>query len=124
MRPAQANVYAPRTRLWLYDHETATVREVPIDLPELAPGDPPRTITIEALAGQRVVPQHQAPDGYQVRAHDRGNTGIVGDIFGMSRRDRAISVAKGGRVLSIPVPQPHEYGTPQFVGWVIDGGER
>lgn len=121
VRPVPANSHAPRTTLWRYDHEAETVREIDIDLPALAPGDLPQTITIDTLAG-RVLAQQDAPDGYELRSRDSGDTGIVGEIFGMRRYDRALSIAKGGRVVTIPVPSSDAYRTPQFVGWIVGAG--
>ena len=124
VRPVVGNIHPPRTILWLFDHETSSVREIPVDLPELAASDPARTVTIDALAGRRVLAQPEAPDGYAVRSRNSHSPGIIGELFGIRRYERAISIAKSGRVVSIAPPPPDEYRTPAFIGWVVDGRER
>lgn len=125
VRPVPRDAHQPRPELWLFDHETMTVREIPIAVPELAEGDPPRTIAIEALAGRRVQTSPEAPDGYEVRSADRSSPGIAGELFGMRRYDRQLSIARGGRVVPIELPPRRDSWTaPGFIGWLVNGQER
>lgn len=121
VRPAARDAHPPRPALWLFDHETMTVREIAIVVPDLTEGDPPRTTEIDALAGRRVVAQLRAPDGYEVRRRDASSPGIAGELFGMRRYDRGISIANRGRVVSIDLPPGQESWAPVFIGWLVDG---
>lgn len=124
-RPVPRDAHPPRLALWLFEHETMNVREIPVAVPDMAAGDPPRTVDIEALAGRRVITELRAPDGYEIRPHDDSNPGIVGELFGMRRYDRNLSIANRGRVVSIETPpRPDSWTTPNFLGWIVDGGER
>ena len=119
------DTHVPRVRLWRFDHATLSVREVPLDIPTLAGGaDQARTVVIEALRGQRIVTDAEAPDGYQVRRPDGGGPGVIGDIFGMRRYGQPAAIVNRGRVVPIDIPTPNRYEAPAFVGWVVDGGGR
>src|SRR5262245_60235885 len=49
--PIPPNVYAEPSALLLFDHETMSVREIPLELPtRMDEGEPPRTIVVEALS--------------------------------------------------------------------------
>jgi len=123
VRHALENTHPPRTMLWIFEHETLTTREVEFSVPELAAGDPPRVIDVGAVAGRRILTQPRAPDGYEVRKGDQSSPGIAGELFGMRRYDRRLSISKNGRVVSIDLPQ-QEWTTPSFVGWVVSDEAR
>lgn len=124
-RPQDPNVGVPYSQRWsllLFDHETMQVREVPVDLPtSLADGES-RTVVVEALAGRYVTSDTEAPDGYRVTSLSTGGGGgIVGELFGMSRRyRRGIAIGKSGRTIELDLPAPHgeSYGTVVTIGWV------
>ena len=122
VRPTVENSYPSRASLWLFDHATASLREIAVDVPELAAGDPPRTFPVAALDGRRVLAQTTSPDGYELRSRSHNSPGLIGDLFGMGRYKEAISIAKDGRVIPIALPPPHEHQMPSLVGWVVDGG--
>jgi len=124
VRGLPATAYAQSVALFLFDHRTQEVRQVPFDLPEPPPeGAPPKTVTIEALAGRRVIAQAQAPDGYQLQSRDRRGPGLVGELFGMGRYHHQLSLVKDGRAVSIELPPPYEFRyhpEPYAVGWIVD----
>jgi hypothetical protein len=125
LRPTSSNAYPQRSALWLFDHRTMTVHQVPIDLPgQLADSDLPKTIVVDALENRRILDQSKSPDGYEVRHPGYRNSGLVGDLFGMGRHERAISLVSRGRVIPIDLPVPYEYQSPVFVGWLADEGTR
>jgi hypothetical protein len=121
-RPAPANGFAMRSGLFLFDHTTMGVREIPVDLPDnLVEGDPPRTIIVDALAGREVFAQAKAPDGYQLESRSQRGPGIVGELFGMNRYDSEASLVNKGRVIPIVLPAPFQniYSSPaSAVGWL------
>jgi hypothetical protein len=123
-RAAGEHAYPARTVLWLFDHTTLRVREIPLEVPEIAPGDPPRTFAVAALERVRVQTQPTAPDGYELRSQSHGSPGLIGDLFGMRRYRGTVSLANNGRVIPIALPPPHEHETPSLVGWVVEGGGR
>jgi hypothetical protein len=125
VRPVSPNTYSSLPALWLFDHKTMTIRQVPVDLPDrMSEGEAPRTIVVGALAGRRVLAQSRAPDGYEIKTRQSsGGSGLIGDIFGMRRYDTGVSLVCRGRVIRVPVPPPAEYQTPMYaVGWVVDEG--
>ena len=123
VRPAPANIYNQPWTLFLFEHETMTVREVPIDLPRsLAEGES-RTLVVEALAGRRVVTDAVAPDGYELVMRSSGSGGLVGDLFGMGRYRQEIGLMNGGRLVPLDLPAPYSSpysATAYAVGWVVD----
>lgn len=134
VRPMPPNVYGTQARLFLFDHATMNVREIPVELPEhledLKEGDPPRTRRVAALAGRRVLDQARAPDGYQLENRGTGGSGIVGDLFGMHRYGAESSLVNHGRVVPIKLPTAFNemsYPPATFVGWLAPesaGGQR
>ena len=115
-----------RWTLFLFDHDTMQrPRDSRRSTSDLAEGDPPRTIVIDALAGRRVIAQTKAPDGYELETRRHRGPGIVGDLFGMNRYDQSASLVNRGRVVPIALPSPYEYQSPvHAVGWVVDAGAR
>jgi hypothetical protein len=113
--------------LLLFDHQSLTVREIPLDLPaSLEPNEPYRTVIIEALKDRRVIDQIRAPDGYEFQAgRSRGGPGMIGALFGMNGYDRRASLVNNGRTVPITLPSPDQYyGTVAAVGWVTQSGQR
>jgi hypothetical protein len=117
--------WGSRARLFLFDHTTMSAQEIPVLLPEplegLKEGDPPRTRTVEALAGRRVLDQLKAPDGYRLENRGSGGAGIVGELFGMHRYASDASLVNRGRVIAIKLPLPTEdiyYAPASFLGWL------
>jgi hypothetical protein len=117
--PTPRHTSSQRPVLYLFDHATAAVREVPLDLPaRLDEGESPRTIPVEALADRRAVEGPHAPDGYMFEIRSRGGTGLVGEIFGMGRYDNGAAIVNRGRVLTIPIPPSSHYSV-RPVGWLL-----
>jgi hypothetical protein len=125
--PTPPNVYVEPSALLLFDHETMSVREIPLELPtRMDEGEPPRTIVVEALSDRRVSPQAAAPDGYALQNRTGGSPGLVGDIFGMGSYRQTAALVNGGRVVQIALPAPYRdpYQSPVYhVGWVLEEGQ-
>jgi hypothetical protein len=126
VRPLAANAYPQRSILFLFDHRTLTLREVPVELPALVgEGDAATTAVVSALAGRRVVAEMHAPDGYRLEWRARRGPGLVGELFGMHRYDQNVVLANRGRVIALALPAPHQYLAPVYaVGWLADEGGR
>jgi hypothetical protein len=122
IRPVPANNYGQRARLFLFDHATMNVSEIPIELPDnLVEGDPPRTTVVDALAGRQVIAPVTAPDGYQLESRNQRGPGIVGELFGMHRYDMPVALMNKGRVIPIVLPPQFQniYLSPAYaVGWL------
>ena len=125
--PTPPNIYAEPSALLLFDHNTMSVREIPLELPtRMEEGEPPRTIVVEALSGRRVSPQAAAPDGYALQNRTGGSPGLVGDIFGMGSYRQTAALVNGGRVVRLTLPAPFRdpYQSPVYhVGWVLEEGQ-
>jgi hypothetical protein len=107
--------------LYLFDHATATVREVAVQLPaQLDEGEASRLVPVEALADRRILEGPHAPDGYMFEVRSRGGSGLVGEIFGMGRYDNGAAIVNRGRVITIPLPRPYAYSV-RPVGWIAPG---
>jgi len=115
------DTYSPRWSLFLFDHETGKVREIPVKLPESVPEGEVRTISIEELASATVRADATAPDGYEMTFRTSGRSGLVGDLFGMNGYRQSVVLANRGRILPLLLPPPYQtpYGSSvQAVGWV------
>jgi hypothetical protein len=116
-RPPAPNNAPLRQTLYLFDHATLDVREVPVAVPgDLVEGES-RTVPVDALAARTVVAQTRAPDGYEFHLRTSSSPGIVGDIFGMRRYDQNGSIRNGGRVIPITIPGNSSYSVTA-VGWL------
>jgi hypothetical protein len=113
----------PIPRLFLFDHETLTARELSVDVPSPAEGDEQVAVPIRELAGRRLLAGPRSPDGYEFETGQRRGAGIVGELFGMNRYPR-LSLAKDGRTVPITLPSnEHWYGVTA-VGWIVEDGAR
>ena len=123
--PAAAGAYPEIPKLFLFDHKTMNVREVPVDLPAIASeGDPVATVTISALAGRRVLAQTKAPDGYTLNTPSYSSPGLFGGLFGMGSHGEKISLVNKGRVIAITFPSPQYGYSVSAVGWLTNEGSR
>jgi hypothetical protein len=118
-RVVPENTYPPGWKLFLFDHESMTTREIPVHIPEIAEGDPPRTFVVEALVDRRVIDQTRAPDGYELTSASGRSPGLVGELFGMRRYDRSASIVNRGRIVPLRLPVPYQYYLPvTSIGWL------
>jgi hypothetical protein len=124
VRGLPAETYAQVPRLYLVEHDTRNVREVPYDVPmTLGPNDAPVTISID-LKGRNVIADSKSPDGYELRTQSSGSTGIAGDIFGMRSYRHEAALVKSGRVEEISLPVGTSSYSIAAVGWVLNDGAR
>ena len=121
--PSTAYPHVPK--LFLVDHQTMSAREIPVDLPtNLTELDPAVIVPVKALAERRVLADTKAPDGYELETRTRRGTGLVGDVFGMSRYDERVALVNKGRVVGISFPAYHYGYGVSAVGWVLNEGSR
>jgi hypothetical protein len=126
VRPAPPNSYQAASPLFLFDHTTMNVREIPVDLPaEVSENDPPQTIVVRALSGRRVVADAKAPDGYAFEHRSRSGPGVVSEVFGMNRYDTTAALVNKGRVVPIELPVRFRFPSSAYaVGWVLEETSR
>jgi hypothetical protein len=119
-----SNTYVPPLpKLYVFDHTTQSVREIPFDVPDVGENDQPVTVPVPALARHRVMTDARAPDGYELQSRTRHGGGIVGDLFGMRSYDDRVALVKGARVVPIELPA-RQYGySPSAVGWIVEDGQ-
>jgi hypothetical protein len=116
------NRYEQQWAVFVFDHLTLNLREIPVNLPDNLPeGGPPQTVVVDVIAGRRILEQAKAPDGYELRRDRNQGAGLVGDLFGMRRYDPAAALVNKGRVIPIPLPAGYEYLSPvDDIGWLTD----
>jgi hypothetical protein len=126
VRQAPPNSYHPQSALFLFDHRTMSVQEIPVDLPtDLSEKDPPRTIVVTALSGRRIVADAKAPDGYAFENRSSGGPGLVGEVFGMSRYEATAALVNRGRVVRLQLPAKFRYPASMYaVGWILEDTAR
>lgn len=108
-------------RLFLFEHDSQSVREITVTLPGAADDfDDGDYVELPGLESRTVSTSRTAPDGYQVYGPDyRG-----GDFFPFYRRrgSSVLTLSKSGAV--IDVPQVGASGTyyynATFLGWLLD----
>ena len=122
---ARARIYrnqgAQITKLFLLDHTTSNLREIPISIPDQAETFEDGTeIRIPELETMRLDPSLKAPDGYEFRGPDYRGGGLVPELLGMRLRRQA-TITRGGAVIPLPLDPPHY--SVHFLGWVVPSGE-
>jgi len=123
--PAAAGAYPQIPKLFLFDHKTMNVSEVPVDLPAIrSEADPVATVAVTALAGRRVLAQTKAPDGYALDTPGYSSPGLFGGLFGMGSHGERISLVNKGRVIAIAFPSPQYGYSVSAVGWLTNEGSR
>jgi hypothetical protein len=125
-KPAERNSYARVPVLFLYDHQTQLVREIPLQLPAgIGEGDAPQVVPVDAAGGRTINPAASAPDGYGLEADPYRNPGLLGDLFGMRHYDPRVFLVKDGRRVQVTLPAPYDRQSEVYlVGWVTQGGGR
>ncbi len=110
--------YAPRARLFLYEHLSGDVREISLPLPETAEAAAAGVVVEIAEFSNEVIDSHRvAPDGYELIDPRRGSGGPLGLFYRGNRRGLAIS--KNGATVAVPPGNGfNPYGV-RFVGWIV-----
>jgi hypothetical protein len=123
VRPVAANMYPTRSTLFLFDHKTMKATQIAVQVPSLKEGDSDQTFLVPELAALHVSSGSVAPDGYELKHQSDGGSGLVGDIFGMSRYHRNAALVNRGRVIPVDLPSPYETYSPIYIlGWVTPDG--
>ena len=117
--------YRNTPRLYLFDHDTLTTREIHFDLPankdSFEDGD---EVDVPALQDAAILTDRVAPDGYELRGNGYVRDNLVTALFG-GRRHRNFSVHKSGAVFDIPNPGTNNYYyNLTFLGWLADANDR
>jgi len=121
VRGVPQGTYLQTWKLFLFDHESQEVREVPVVVPrEMPPDAPAQMVALPSLEGRRILAQAEAPDGYRYDAGTNRAPGIVGELFGMNRYQARITLTRSGRVIPVPLPPAYPSYSIEPLGWVAD----
>lgn len=109
-------------RIYFYDHATASVRDIPIPLPEdveqLKDGT---EIVIPELATLKISTAYRAPDGYEFQGYANGDSGLMTGLFGGNRARNGVTIAKDGAIVRVRLPVANDwYSNIGFLGWVVE----
>jgi hypothetical protein len=109
-------------RIYIFDHATASVRDIPIPLGEDIDQLPDGTeIVVPALANLKISTALFAPDGYEFRGYANGGAGLMTGLFGSNRSRNGASIAKDGAIVQIRLPVANDwYSDIRFLGWVVE----
>lgn len=109
-------------RIYIFDHATASVRDIPIPLPEdidqLKDGT---EIVVPGLTDLRISAAFRAPDGYEFHGYANGGAGLMTGLFGGNRTRNGVTITKDGAIVRIRLPVAHDwYSDIRFLGWVVE----
>ena len=122
VRPLATEQYQNKPLLFLVDHRTQDVRQLPLTLRETPP-ETPETTVFDPVPGRTLLEGSKAPDGYTLEQRPYHSTGILGDLFGMHSYQYGMVLMNRGRVIPVALPDP--YDSPvYFVAWVSNGETR
>lgn len=112
-----APYYGTVPRIYLWNHETQSVRELTLDLPQSETFANGTEAVVPELVGVRLSADSVAPDGYVFAS--RGNdSGVFGMFF--SRNEPRSVLEKDGAVQRLELPNEAPYWGVQFLGWVVE----
>ncbi len=107
-------------KLMAYDGKTETVRELSLDIAQIAEAASNGEVLLEQTKNMRIDPSSTSPDGYVLEGPNYGGTGLVGGIFGGGYRNGGFRLKKGSVGYKVPdAQQNYYYNQLQFVGWVV-----
>ncbi len=109
-------------RIYMFDHVTASVRDIPIplseDIDQLQDGT---EIVVPALTNLKISTAFRAPDGYEFRGYANGGAGLMTELFGSNRNRNGVTIAKDGAIVPIRLPVENDwYSDVRFLGWVVE----
>jgi hypothetical protein len=112
-----APYYGTVPRIYLWDHETQSVRELTLDLPQSETFANGTEAVVPELVGTRLSAAAVAPDGYVFTT-----TGYDNGVFGLffDRNGPRWVLEKDGAVQRLDLPNEAPYWGVQFLGWVVE----
>ena len=112
--------YAPRTRLFLYEHLSGNVREISLpSLPETVENAKAGVVLEVAEFSDQVIDSRRvAPDGYELVERSAGGGGLTG-LFFRRRYRRGLAISKNGAVVEVPPFTDLNWYNSRFLGWIV-----
>ena len=109
-------------RIYIFDHATASVRDIPIPLPDDIDQMKDGTeIVIPGLTNLKISAAFRAPDGYEFQGFANGGAGLMTGLFVGNRTRNGVTIAKDGAIVRIRLPVANDwYSDIRFLGWVVE----
>ena len=115
---AEPDKYAPRARLYLYEHGSGNIREISLPLPETAEAaEAGVVVEVPEFSNQIIDTSRVTPDGYEFVEPGRGSSGPLGLFYRGGWRGLAIS--KSGAVVTVPSGDGFNCYGARFLGWIV-----
>jgi len=105
------------SRLYRYEHESKTIREIEVVIHDDMRND--EVITIPETTQLKISLDNTSPDGYEFAVDRRRGGGLIGELFYSPRRDNIV-LSKNGNRVSIPTPNNAYSNYAKLLGWVIE----
>ena len=113
--------YAPRARLFRYEHLSGNVREISLPSPGTAEdtGGTKAGVLVEVPEfSNQVIDSHRiAPDGYELVEQRRGRGFLLGLFYRGGRH--GLAIGKNGAVVPVPSGDDVNWYGARFLGWVV-----
>ncbi len=110
--------YAPRARLFRYEHATGNVREIILPSPDLE--EVPESgviVELPEFQDELIDPSVFSPDGYELLKSRRSGADFIGFFYRGNQRGMALG--KNGAVIAIPANDGYNWYSARFLGWII-----
>ena len=122
----RANLYKTNNqnailKLFLFEHESQSVRELPIEIPKI-PDDieEGQEVLIKEVADMKISTNRRAPDGYEFAGNRSRGIGLFGELFFGGRGNPNYAITKNGASIRIPTVDSYYYYGVNFLGWVVE----
>ena len=109
-------------RIYIFDHATTSVRDIPIPLPDdIDQLEGGTDIVLPGCTGMQIRHGLRAPDGYEFQGYANGGAGLMTGLFGGNRTRNGVTIAKDGAIVRIRLPVANDwYSDIRFLGWVVE----
>lgn len=116
--PTYKGTQDAKTILYLYNPKTGFNESIEVTLDKDS-----KTTHFDKFSDLKFSSTQPAPDGYVFNSYYNRNYSLLTDIFAYRSYSGGPVLTKGGVVHQIPMPNPY-YGSPEFIGWVVEGEQK
>ncbi|MCB9979249.1 MAG: hypothetical protein H6862_06575 [Rhodospirillales bacterium] len=105
-------------RLYVFNRRTLSAQRLDLDFDKTDSQGVLTDPLLENINKREILPGPIAPDGYRFEYAGNGGSGLLGEIFGMSRRRWAYALVNGAR--TIPVKGDVSIYNAEIIAWIKD----
>lgn len=119
-RKIERDEYATLPRLYLFDRKRLFAQKIDLDFDKTDSQGVLIDPLLEDINKRELLPGPVAPDGYRFEYIGNGGSGLLGNIFGMSRRRWTYALINGARTIPVIGSDGGYIYNAQIIAWAKD----